>query len=356
MKNKLFIQDLFKSYKSIGSSVDVEWKHLPEKIKPFKDQIKKYNRRIGSFDIINSNNTPQNLESIYRDYQEYWNEHKTIKELSFKKIKELIYILFPNPNEGIKKGLYDNHEQFHDYLDILIKKNKPSYLKRLISELLYHYPKNEDLLFKRLDKIYSHLDKNKTSNQPLFKANKKFKLIEKIGPSLIADDIFKNTNLDVVLQNIWIKERHLLNGIGSKIVNCLCKLVKQPIANEDKIILNRFLEYLLGKNKVTYNDMISTIRYNDITPIVKVLLNPFEYTRPQELIKTKITKFLDNNIGDPRFQSEKWISMPKQKSIFLRWKVGETIENFLELVSYTSKKNQTPKECGNIENSLLNLI
>ena len=60
---------------------------------------------------------------------------------------------------------------------------------------------------------------------------------------------------------------------------------------------------------------------------------------PEKTIKTTITRFLDQHIGDPRFSSENWIGIKAQKTIFLRWKIGETIEDFLELLSYTAKQD-----------------
>ena len=87
-----------------------------------------------------------------------WKRHKTVKEMSNKELRGLLLILFPNPNEGVEQGLYDNLEQFDDFLNTLTQKNKQLYLKKLILELLYHYPENENILFNRLNKIYQKFE------------------------------------------------------------------------------------------------------------------------------------------------------------------------------------------------------
>ena len=350
-KNKFFLQDFFKNHYS-GRSLDIPWNNTAKDIKRHEKEIAENIRKMGDFSSKDFN--PKSLKIIYSECQIYWKKHNTFKELPSKELKNLRKILFSNPYEGVKKGLYDNHDQFEDFLSALIQKTSQRDLKGLISDLLYHYPEDKNTLFKRLNKIYNSLDKNKNSNKSLFEANSRFQLIEELGPYIIAENILSiKKNLDALLPEFWIKEKHLSNGIGENIVKELCKLVqqpfqrlsKQPAQEKDDLVLRRFLEYLSGGKKPVSETVMpsqsSVIlgRYRDIQPVVKALLNPFEYKAPKKNIKIKITQFLDQHIGDPRFFSEKWISMPNEKGIFLRWKIGETIKDFLELLSYTAKKD-----------------
>ena len=220
----------------------------------------------------------------------------------------------------------------------MIKKNKQNDLRKLISRLLFYYPKDESFLFERLKKIYQHLNKQKRSHLAFFEANKRFKLIEKEGPLIIAQNIL-DTEKDIsveVLPQIWLKENHLQQGIGKKILERLCELTKEPIQKENKAIVNRFLQYVSGGGRDYQNK-----RFFDVHPIVSALLLPFEKKTPGQLIKNEITQFLDSHIGDPRAKSEKWINMGKEKSIFLRWKIGETLKDFFALLSYTAEKNSS---------------
>ena len=204
------------------------------------------------------------------------------------------------------------------------------------------------------------MNKEKPSHKLLFEANNRFRLLEKSGPHTIAKNILDIQNdLSALLSELWIKERHLLNGIGDKIVKELCEMVQWPLKRlaeklfhqTDEKILERFLEYLSGEKNHHVIQSVSESnipphqsseisgRYGDIQLIVKTLLNPFEHKEPEKGVKTTITQFLDQHIGDPRFFSEKWIAMPKEKNIFLKWKTGETIKDFLELLTYTAKKD-----------------
>ena len=93
-----------------------------------------------------------------------------------------------------------------------------------------------------------------------------------------------------MLPQIWLKEKHLINGIGQNIVKELCYLAKEPIQKEDKVILECFLQYLSGGDN-------NIVRFSNPTPIVSVLLRPFDKKSPKQSIKTEITKFLDEYVG-----------------------------------------------------------
>ena len=306
-------------------------------------------QKIGSFEEAKMLN-PKSLKEIYNESEIYWKEHKTFKKMSQKQLKNLLHILFPSPNDGVEKGLYENPEQFGDFLNTLTQKNKPSLLKKLISELIYYYPKDDRfLLFCRLKKIYNALDKNKKSNKLLVQANEKFKLIEEEGPEIIAKELL-NTNkvLFDILQDVYIKGRHFLGGIGSDIVIWICHLIESNIEREDEQKLDRFLEYLSGDKKIQDGSHFSVSpatldqpvkRFNDVNLVVSTLLIPFENKNPSPLFKKKITQFLDRHIGDPRFQSEQWLAIKKEKEIFLKWKIGETLSDFFALLDYTAKED-----------------
>ena len=313
------------------------WLKIPAKLqkdKKIKESAIKKMDRIGHFNESNDLKV-KNVRDIYDEYQKHFKFYRTAKNI--KKLRPLLRILFSNNKEGIRKGLYNNREQFEDFLNILVERNKQSLLKGLISELLYQYPKDQtNLLFERLHHIYCHLDQNKKSHQVFIEANKQFQLISEKGPSEIAREVINtDKNLDEVLKNLWIGERHLSRGIGQEIVKEICLLAQSQNLIEDSKSLDRFLTYFSNSVKEeTY-----TVRYRDIQPIVKTLLSPFRYKTPSQSDKKKITKFLDQHVGDPRHKSEKWIAMPMEKEIFLRWKIDETIKDFLELLSYTARRN-----------------
>ena len=349
-ERKFFLKDFFKNYNSKEKSIEILWNNTEKKVKQHKEEIKENIKKIGELDNLIWN--PQNLKDIYSKYQVYWKKHKTVKKMSNKELRGLLLILFPNSNEGVEKGLYESPDQFDGFLDTLTQKNKQLHLKKLISELLYHYPENENILFNRLNKIYQNLNRKKPSHKPLFEANKRFHLLEKSGPHTIAKNILDIQNdLNTLLSELWIKERHLHNGIGDKIVKELCEMIQWPLKRleegsfhqTDERILERFLEYLSGDKNIG-NETIASPSWSlrggkSKTFIVKTLLNPFEHKEPEKSVKTTIIQFLDQHIGDPRFFSEQWIAMPKEKNIFLRWKTGETIKDFLELLTYTAKKD-----------------
>ena len=329
---KFFLKDFFKYRDSRRKSFDVLWNNTGKKVEQYEKEIQKNIKKMGDVEAVNF--SIPGLKDIYNEYQNIWKKYRTVKESNPKQLKKYFLILFSNPKEGVLNGLYDNPEQFDDFLEALIKKNKQRYLKILISILLEHYPKEKHLLFERLRKLYNSLDKQKRGNKLLIEANTKFQLIEKEGPLIIAQnimDIKKNLSNEV-LSKIWLKERHLIsNGIGQNIVKELCSLAKKPIQEENEVILDRFLKYLSGANNIA--------RFSDSQPIVSVLLRPFEKKTPTQSVKKEITKFLDQYVGDPRFESEKWVNMSKEKSIFLKWKIGETIKDFMKLLSYTAKQN-----------------
>ncbi len=328
-ETKFYLKSFFtnRRLKSINLLIDNNWTKTSIKIQNCKQKINKNIKRIGRSDATNLL-INKNIKDIYKECQKYWTEHKTFKNKPSRQLREIFLILFPNPNEGVNKGIYDQPDQFNNFLDVLIQQNKQSYLRRLISELLYHYPQNK-LLFHQLNKIYNHLDKNKKSNQCFIESNRCFHLTEKKGPAIIASNILDtNKNLDSILKDIWIKERHLLGGIGQSIALHICPLAQGSLQLEDEKMLDRILDYFTSS------------RYNDLKLIVATLLNPFQDQKPKNnSIQTKITKFLDQRVGDPRHKSERWMNMPEQKAIFLRWKVDETIKNFLELLTYTAKED-----------------
>ena len=364
IEDKSFLKNFFKNTeKSIEKSVSIPWHDLSKKTEKHERNIRKSIEKLG--DTSHSPPLLRNSKNIYNEYQEFWKKNKTIRgilksrlfppfrdkqiPLNRIKIKELFLILFSNPNEGVEKGLYDSPDQFDDFLENIIKNNKQSYLKQLISELLFHYPEDRKLLFERLNKIYENLDKNKNSNKFFFEATKKFHLIEESGPHIIAENILDlGKNLNDLLFELWIRERHLSNGIGENVMRELCKLMQEPlkqlsnnqsVQEKDTLVLKRFLEYLSGKSTDEQLSAQTPVRYRDIEPVVKALLNPFECILPEQSIRATISGFLDQHIKDPRFYPERWVSMPKEKDIFLSWKIGETIESFLELLSYTAKED-----------------
>ena len=346
-ENKYHAQEWFKNNLPIKIP-NQKWQLAEIKIAKSIEEIKKNIQKIGSIEDARELHSKSLIE-IYNESYTYWAEHKTFKKMPHKKLKSLLQILFPSPNNGVEKGLYDNPEQFDDFLNTLIQKNKQSLLKKLISELLCYYPKkNRILLFDRLNKAYNALDKHKNSNKLLVQANERFKLLEAEGPELIAKEILNtNKNLSDILQAIYIKEKHFLRGIGANIVDWICHLIASHIEREDEQTLDRFLEYLSGdKNTQTASQTESSFtengdlkRYNNISSVASTLLIPFKNRQPKKSFKNKITQFLDQHIGDPRFQSEKWLAMKKEKDIFLKWKIGETLFDFFALLDYTAKEN-----------------
>ncbi len=344
MQSKFFLKDFLKSEIKRKNSNSV-WDNLSEKIAPYKNEIERHIAKLSHCEL--KERPTLSVKDIYDGYQKIWNEHQTIRGVSSRELKDYFFILFSNPQEGVSTGLYDGPEQFDDFLNVIVEKGRQSYLKRLISELFYNYPKDEEF-FGRLEKVFTHLDRKRRSHQSLFKAHIQFRLIGKEGPSHIARAILdpqKELSSDV-LSKIWLKERHLLGGIGKAIVKELCNLASEPIEREDKAVLDRFLDYLSNsravsaREEISNSDMGPTARFTDPKPIVSVLLRPFENQMPSRSIQNTITQFLDRYVGDPRFKSEKWMAMGKEKEIFLRWKIGETIEDFLSLLSYTA--NQDP--------------
>ena len=313
------------------------WAKMSMQIQRDKKEIQKHLEKINK--INHSNNSKffelKDIKDIYNEYQEHFKLYRTVKNI--KKLRPLLRILFPNNKEGIRKGLYNNQDQFEDFLNTLIERNKQSLLRNLISELLYHYPKDQEgLLFKCLREIYCHLDQNKKSHQVFIEANKRFQLINEEGPSKIAKEVMDtNKNLDLTLRNLWVGERHLSCGIGQEIVKEICSLAQSQNLIEDSQSLDRFLTYFSGPVKTE----VYIVRYKDVRSIVKTLLSPFRHKTPNKFHKKKITKFLDQHVGDPRHKSEKWVAMPREKEIFLKWKIDETIRDFLELLSYTARRN-----------------
>ena len=352
-ESKFFLKEFFKNHRSEVKSIEVLYDGLGKKLEPHNNQMKKALKRIGESDIINFN--PKSEKEIYDEYQIYWERHKTVKEMPNRELKNLLSILFPNPINGVKKGLYDIPDRFDDFLNTLLHKNKQLYLRKLLSELLYHYPNNNKILFERLHKIYKFLDSEKRSHKPLFEANNRFHLIEKSGPSIIAKNILDLENsLDTLLPELWIKERHLINGIGRQIIEELCQQVQlimnrffaKDFSQTDKKILERFLEYLSGGENQSGSSSSSSdedsnkVRFSDSrSSVVRILLNSFKDRKPEGGIKTIITRFLDRYVGDPRFHSERWIAMQEEKDIFLRWKIGDTIKDFLDLLDDTATKD-----------------
>ena len=315
------------------------WVKVQERLQEDKEKIKDSIEKIGCCNKLYLI-TVEDIRDIYNQYQKHIESYKTVKNIKSRKLRQLLRILFPNTKEGVDKGLYDSQDQFEDFVDTLIERNKQSLLKGVISELLYHYPKDQtNLLFERLHYIYCHLDQDKKSHQVFIKANKQFELINKEGPSKIAQNIMDTSkNLDSILKSLWIGERQLSSGIGQEIVKEICSLAQSQSLIEDSKSLDRFLTYFSGTPvKAEYETY--TIRCKNIQPIVETLLGPFRHKVPSRDGKKKITKFLDQYVGDPRHKSEKWIAMPREKEIFLKWKIDETIKDFLELLSYTAKKD-----------------
>ena len=331
-QNNFFLKSFFKNEELKEKDFDDIWNQLSKKIQPYQKEIEKNIKKIGSFDIEDLSSI--NLKDIYSEYQSIWKQYRTVEGVNLKKLKEFFFILFSNLNEGVLSGIYDNPEQFDDFLKALIKKNNQIYLRRLFSDLLYYYPEDNHLLFKRLKKLYNNIDKKKKSNRLLIEANTEFKITEEQGPLIIAQnilDIKKNLSSEV-LPKIWLKEKHLVSGgIGQSIVKELCYLAKEHIKEENKVILDRLFKYLSENGNI--------VRFSNPIPVVSVLLRPFEQKTPIQPIKKEITKFLDQYIGDPRFESEKWINMSLEKSIFLRWKIGETLDSFFALLDYTAKQD-----------------
>ena len=344
-ESKYYGQEWFRNNLPIKNS-NQKWQESKEKIAKSIQEMQKNTQKIGFFEDTKALD-PKSLKEIYDKSNAYWAEHKTFRKMPQKQLKNLLQILFPSPNNGVKKGLYENPDQFDDLLNTLIQKNKQFLLKKLMSELLYYYPKSS-LLFNRLKKTYNSLDKTKPRNKFLIQANEKFKLIEAEGPELIAKEILDlNKNLSDVLQAVYIKNKHFTLGIGVDIVDWICYLITPHIERENEQVLNRFLEYLSGDQHTQGISKFSvsslpldqfTRRFNDIKPVVATLLIPFENKNPKPLFKQKITQFLDQHIGDPRFQSENWLAVP-EKEIFLKWKIGETLTDFFALLDYTAKEH-----------------
>ena len=323
---------------SLHSHINNCWIEISKRLQVDKKSIEDNIEKIGHFNE-SSHIAIENIKDIYNQYQRYFKLHGTVRDMESRQLRQLLRILFPNIKDGVSKGLYKNKDQFEDFLDTLTARNKQFLMKHLISELLYYYPKNQtDLLFERLNKAYHYLDQSRKSHQMFIKANTQFQLTHREGPSKIAKEVMDtNKDLDLILKNIWIKERHLSHGIGQEIVKEICSLTQSQNLIEDDKSLNRFLKYFSGLKKAELETC--TVRYKDVQPIVKTLLSPFKYKIPNKVHKKKITKFLDKHVGDPRHKPEKWISMSKEKDVFLRWKIDGTIRDFLELLSYTAKGN-----------------
>lgn len=248
-EDNFFLQEWLKKNLPL-KLLDTKWHNVQENIQEYSEQIKKNIQKMGDFENTKLL-TPKTLKEIYDNFRSDWKKHKTFQGMSPKQLREVMFILFANPNDGVKHGIYSDSEQFKAFMKVLIQKNQQSSLRRLISELLYYYPLQEEknLLFERLSKIYRALDKNKSSNLLLFEANRKFKLIEESGPKMIAKQILNlNKNIKDLLQEIWIKEKHLSHGIGESIVKEICYMVKHNISQENEVILDRFLEYLSGES------------------------------------------------------------------------------------------------------------
>ena len=327
-ENKFFLKSFFKDEGLKEIRFDIIWDKLSLKTQVFQKKIEKNIKKMGDFELKNL--YPLTPKEIYKEYQNLWNTKRTLESVSSKKLKSYFQILFANSKEEVPEGLYDNTEQFDDFLNTLIKKNKQN---RLFAELLCHYP-TDKLFFTRLKKVYNNLDKQKRSHQALIQANVEFCFTEKDSPKIIAKNILDiQQDLSFVLSKLWLKERHLIsNGIGEAIVTELSYMVKKFVQEENEPVIKRFLDYLYGKNNIN--------RFISPKLITKALLRPFENKEPnKKSVKKRITKILDQHVGDPRSKSERWINMEKEKSIFLKWKISETLKDFFALLSYTAEQD-----------------
>ena len=329
-ENKFFLKLFFKKKCLKENHCKVISDKLLRNTKAYQKKIEGNIKKMGVFELKNLPSlTPKD---IYKEYQDIWHTKGTLEGVSSKKLKNYFQILFTNSYEGVLKGLYNNKEQFDDFLQTLIKRNKKNLLKRLFSELFCHYPADK-ICFERLKKIYSNLDKQRRSHQALSQAKVKFHLIEEDSPKIIAKNILDiQKGLPFVLSEIWLKERHLTSkGIGEAIVKELSFLVQKFIQEENEPVLERFLDYL-------YEEPVK--RFNNPKPITEALLRPFENKAPdKKSVKKRITEFLDKHVGDPRFESDRWNDMEREKLIFLNWKIGETLKDFFALLSYTAKQD-----------------
>jgi len=344
-KNEFFLQNFFEEQERRPKNINL--KLSVKKMEEYKKEMDENIKRMGDFELKNF--TILTHKEIYEEYQKNWQTKGTVKECHSKDLRNCLQILFYNSNEKGQTSIYDNAEQLDDFLNTLIQKNKQVLLKRLFGDLLVYYPADK-LFFERLAKIYKSLDKQKKSHQSIIEANDKFSLTEQTAPFNIAQNILDidiNKSLSSVLARIWLKEEHLISGgIGKTIVEELCTLMKKKVVvkklsirtehdvqTEDELILERFLEYLSGQNEIRFTQCKKLV--------AEVLLRPFEnqISDLKARIQQKITEFLDKCIGDPRFESEKWINMDREKAIFLKWKIGETLKDFFELLSYTSRKD-----------------
>ena len=370
---KYWLKDFFHNNKYLKNFPDQELqnKRLQNRARECEKEMRANIKRMGG-----SGNEklfpPEELKTIYKTSQAYWLQHKTYQNMPLKQLKNLRYILFANPNEGVESGIYNNPHQFNDLKNTVVKKNMRSFLKHLISDLLYEYPKDKNVLFKRLQEAAHSLCENKISNRSMMEANKHFNILKETGPECVARAVLNTDhNLEDILQNLWLKERHLSGGMGQEIIKKMCDLNRRSLSRlsenphsslGERARLNRFLEYVSGStqkkserakkqslkvvsrqsldNGISETDLEGG-RYQDVKPIVKSLLNPFQNTAPPEdSLKQVITQFLDLHVGDPRFKSEKWIAMPREKDIFMQWKIAESIEAFIALLAYVARQNE----------------
>ncbi len=192
-------------------------------------------------------------------------------------------------------------------------------LRRIYSELLIHYPQDERMYKLLALSINFIRSKRRAGARMLLDSEKQLELSTRNAPLKTATLFVGNFNETThnFFDNLWLREDHLKSGFGGAVLNKLCFLTSKYLQKNSRKLylpLIYFIENICPPKNVVEKDMI-----------MNSLLLPFSDTDPDSTSKTEITSFADRFLGDPRLSPNEWLTVPKSREIYLRWKIGQTI-------------------------------
>jgi hypothetical protein len=137
---------------------------------------------------------------------------------------------------------------------------------------------------------------------------------------------------------IWARAgltaEHGKGGFGRSVLGALLQVVKKRLRNGGipAVALRELLKWTVDGKVVRFPSTEGIL--------ANALLQNWHSRDPDESVRSEIQEFLMRTLGDPRIKGGRWLGVAEDdKRVLLRWLVGASLEQFLQIVDRVAKPN-----------------
>jgi hypothetical protein len=268
------------------------------------------------------------LAQIQSSIATTWGAHRSLETVGRHDRKWLPHVMFLTPGKGVPPLAAD--DRFVQAILRYLREN-PRRLAAAIWVFLRDFPQQLSTFHSLRVGFKTILGETDLTQLALWRVrNDRFRLLEKDGPSTVAELVFDDEQEEpsALFDSAGLTGELAAGGFARRVDDALMIVLERELREHDvgAVALDRPLAFAEPSER--------TLRFPDRAPVLATaLLRPFDGKEPLAATKSRIQSFVLKHLSDPRIVPLKWQLVDESaRRVMLKWLVVATLDDFFRLI------------------------